>query len=180
MAEEEAEEEQGNSKKKLIIFIVIGAVALLLIGGGVAYLLLGGEEEPSTEQQADDKGSKGEEKKASSDLDADGNFLPPLYYNIKEPFLATLPPGGKHKLLQISLQVLTRQQAMLAFMEENYPMIRHHLLNLFNAQNSEALKTRAGKEKLQADVKQKIQELAEEMSVDGTVSNAYFIKMVME
>ncbi len=59
-------------------------------------------------------------------------------------------------------------------------MVKHHLLNLFNTQNAEELKSRAGKEKLQAEVIAKVDQLAEEMGSKGKVVKIFFTKLVME
>ncbi len=181
MADEETESEgeEGEGKKgpsKLII-IIIAIVVLLLLGGGAAFFFMGGEAPVEEQAQA-----TGGEKAAPKivDVDEKGNPLPPLFYEMKPAFLAHFPPEGKHRLLQISITVLTRQQLMADFLKENDPMIRHNLLNLLSGCDAEALKTRSGKDKLVQDVMAKIQELADAASVEGRVQGVYFTKLVME
>ncbi|MEO5341866.1 MAG: flagellar basal body-associated FliL family protein [Gammaproteobacteria bacterium SHHR-1] len=168
-------EAAANPNKKLIIMIVIGAFALMILSGLAVYLIMsdGGEKKPDEQEQT--------EQGEPQDVDEKGNPLPYLYYSIKPAFLVTLPPDGQHRMLQVSVEVMTRHQDMFNFLTDNDPMVKHHLLNLFSSQNSEELKTRAGKEKLQAELIAKIDQLAEEMGMaEAKVANVYFTKLVME
>lgn len=179
MAKAPAKTEETSAKpapSKLII-IVIGVLALLvlLLGGGVAYFFLvkkgGGEQAEQTHAvQAVAK---------NPDLDEKGNPLPPIYIELKPPLLANLTQG-RFKMLQISLQVMTRQQAMQDFFKTNEPMIRHHLLNILNAQNGETLLSREGKEALLTEIQAKLAELAQQGEVHGKLAGAYFTKFTLE
>ncbi len=184
MADDELELEEKKSPKKLII-IIVAALVLLLGGGAAAYFLLSSDEPPADEvAETDKKGEKGE--KGESDKDGDnggdsgGEAGPVVFHEFEPMFLVNLAPGGPHKLMHISLFVMSRDQAFIDFVTGNDPMIRHHLLNLLGVQDGKAMKTREGKEKLQGDIKAKIVELAEEMSVKAKIGNVYFVKFVMQ
>jgi flagellar FliL protein len=174
----EADDQDGDaaakSSKKLLIMIVIGAFALMILSGLAVYLIMsnGGEKPPKEPEPVEEGKPKV--------VDDKGNPLPPLYYPVKPAFLATLPPDGPFRLLQIGIELLTYQPDMINFLTTNDPMIKHHLLNMVSTQNGEELKSRAGKEKLQAEVLEKINELALEMGAKPDLVKVYFTKLVME
>ncbi|MBF0256925.1 MAG: flagellar basal body-associated FliL family protein [Gammaproteobacteria bacterium] len=165
-----------NPNKKLIIMIVIGALALIILSALAVYLIMsdGGEKPPEAKENVSELSAD------PADLDKKGNLLPAIYHEIKPPFLASLPPESPHKLLQVSLQFMSRQPAIMDFLTTNEPLIKHHLLNLLSSQNAEELKTRAGKEKLQQAITDKIHQLATEMGAEGKLAKVYFTRMVME
>lgn len=169
---QEAPAKQGPSK---LIIIIIGVLALLVLalGGGLAYFFLikgadSGETVQATAPQP-----------ANPDLDEKGNLLPPIYIEMKPPLLANLTKG-RYKMLQVSLQLLTRQQGMQDFLKDNDPMIRHHLINILNVQDGEQLLSREGKEELLSQMQTKLAELAVQAGVQGRLSGIYFTKFTME
>jgi flagellar FliL protein len=176
MAEEKLDEEldlgteqEGGSKKKLII-IVAGAVLLLaLIGGGV-LLLLGG----------DDEGDAAEGEQEQVEEQADEEQLPPIYHSLTPLFVANLPPGGDAKMMQVGVDVMLRDPALLEFIKHNDPMIRHQLLNIFSSQDSGKLRQRAGKEKLQADVLAELNKIVKQQGGPGEIEAVFFTSFVMQ
>lgn len=169
---QEAPAKQGPSK---LIIIIIGVLAVLVLalGGGLAYFFL---------IKGADSGEKAvqvEAQPANPDLDEKGNLLPPIYIEMKPPLLANLTKG-RYKMLQVSLQIMTRQQLMQDFFKVNDPMIRHHLLNILNAQDGEQLLSREGKEQLLEQIQTKLVELAQQAGVQGKLAGVYFTKFTME
>lgn len=169
---QEAPAKQGPSK---LIIIVIGVLALLVLvlGGGVAYFFLvkGGDSAEGTAQV--------QAQPFNPDMDEKGNLLPPIYIEMKPPLLANLTKG-RYKMLQTSLQIMTRQQTMQDFFKNNDPMIRHHVLNILNTQDGDQLLTREGKEQLLSQIQAKLVELAQQAAVPGTLAGVYFTKFTME
>ncbi|MEJ2529724.1 MAG: flagellar basal body-associated FliL family protein [Gammaproteobacteria bacterium] len=178
MAEEQLEEDldlgeekQAGSKKKLII--IGGAVLLVLIlGGGAAWWLMSGDD--GTASEATDTGQASENKAAA---EAKG---PALYLSLDPVFVANLPPGGAAKMLQVGIDVRVRDQKLLEFLRTNDPMIRNRLLNLFSTQDAEKLSKRSGKEKLQGEVLDAIQEIVKEQGGPGKVEAVFFTSFVMQ
>ncbi|RMG36071.1 MAG: flagellar biosynthesis protein FliL [Gammaproteobacteria bacterium] len=161
-------EEGGGGKKKLII--IIAAVVLLLGGGAAAFLLMGGEEPQEGEQAA-------KEQPAAEEAVPEGD---PIYLEMKPKFVVNLPPGGPAKMLQIAVTVYTRQQPVADFVSANDPMLRHHLNNLFEAQQASDLLTLEGKQKLQQAVKELLQQKLEEMDQKGEIKDVYFTEFVLQ
>lgn len=154
---------EKSSKKKLII--IIAAVLLLLIVGGVAgWFFLSGDEdsEEATEETVVEE------------------TLPPIYHALDPQFVVNLPPGGKAKMLQAGVQVMTRNAETVEFLKSNDPMIRHNLLNLFGEQEASSMSDRAGKEALQGKVLEILNKIIKDQSGPGEVEAVYFSSFVMQ
>ncbi len=181
MAEEQLEEDldlgeekQAGSKKKLII--IGGAVLIVLIlGGGAAWWLMSGDDGASS--GSSDTAQTDSEKKAATEAEAKG---PALYLSLDPVFVANLPPGGSAKMLQIGIDVRVRDKNLLEFLTTNDPMIRNRLLNLFSTQDANKLSKRSGKEKLQSEVLEAIQEIVKQQGGPGKVEAVFFTSFVMQ
>ena len=162
-----AEQPQGGGRKKLII--IIGAVLVLLVGAGAAaFLLLGGDE---TEVAGD--GSAGEEVAEVEKGD-------PVYLKLDPAFVVNLPAGGKAKMLQIAIEVMTRTPTVGDTLDANDPMIRHHLLNLLEQQQAEDLMAREGREALQQAIHELLSERLKVLNEPGQIEGVFFTQFVMQ
>ncbi len=159
-------------------FLVIVGLAVLLVvgaGGGAAWYFLAGagaEHAAETGTKAK-KGKRGAEQAQQADA-------PPIYHPLDPPFVANLPPGGKAKMIQAAVRIQTRDPALVSFLQRNDPMVRHHLLNLFGSQDAAELMTRAGRERLQAEVQETVARLVAERGGEGTVDAVYFTQFVLQ
>jgi flagellar FliL protein len=182
MAEEELEEDldlgeekEGGSKKKLII--IGGAVLLVLVlAGGGAWFFLSGDD-ASAPETSETEGAGGDEKSDGEGAEEKG---PAMYHSLKPVFVVNLPPGSGAKMMQIGLDVMVRSPELLEFIKTSDPMIRHQLLNLFSTQDANALRKRAGKEKLQEEVKSVIQQIVKDQGGPGEIEAVYFTNFVMQ
>lgn len=170
MADEKdiAGEAQGGGRKKLII-IIAAAVVLLLGAGGAAFFLLGGEED---EAPAD--GTVAEEQVPVVE---EGD---PAYHRFDPPFVVNLPPGGPAEMLQVALEVMTRVPTVVDTLKNNDPMIRHHLLNLLESQQSAELMTLEGKQALQVAIHELLDAKLKELHEPGTIKGVFFTQFVMQ
>ncbi len=162
-------EQEGGSKKKLII-IITAAVLVLVLGGAAAWFFLSGDGDGTDVDASEDKRTQ----------QADEEKLPPLYHTLQPVFVVNLPPGGDAKMLQIGVNIMVRQPELLDFLKLNDPMIRHQLLNIFSVQESAALRDRAGKEKLQAEVLAELQRIVKTNGGTGKIEGVYFSSFVMQ
>ncbi len=159
-------EQEKGSKKKLMLFLVAGVLVLLGGGLGAGWFLFGGDEQG---QVAEDIPEAPTEDK------------PPAIYQPLDPlFVVNLPPGGDLKMLQIGVQVMVRDPALIEFIQHNDPMIRNTLLNLFGSQDGSALQVRKGKEKLQKDVLKTLNKMVKEQGGSGAIESVYFTAFVMQ
>lgn len=156
-------ENGGGSKKKLII-IIAGVILLLVMGLGVGWFLMDGDEaaaENVAEEVVEEQ-------------------LPAIYHPLNPVFVVNLPPGGKAKMLQIGVQVMARDPALIEFIQHNDPMVRHNLLSLFGNQQDAVLRDRKGKEKLQAEVFKMINQILKDQKWAGEIEAVFFTSFVMQ
>ena len=148
---------------------LIDVVLLLLIGVGVTLMLMGGGEAPAEGDVA-----------ATADEAAPVELADPLYFDFKPQFVVSLPPGGRAKMLQISLQAMSRQQEVIDYLARNAPMLRHHLFNLFSDQDAAALYGREGREDLAKAVENKLETIMKDNGFEGDVEAVYFTELVVQ
>jgi len=165
-------EKPAGSKKKLIILIALTALLLPTVGGGVAWFFLS-DSNPATEQL--DGEAKGEEKKIVDDQDN-----PALYHPLEPVFVVNLPPGGRFTMMQVGVQLMTREPDLVEFLEYNNPLIRDQLLTLFGSQKDTALQDRKGKKKLQAQMKKVLNKIVVDEGGTGEIEGVYFTSFVMQ
>jgi flagellar FliL protein len=159
-----AEEDGGGGKKKLII-IIAAAVLLLTIGGAAAFFLLAGD---------------GAEDGEASEEVAEVEQGDPVYHKLDPAFVVNLPSGGPAKMLQIAIEVMTRNPSVVETLSSNDPMIRHHLLDLLEQQRSADLMTIEGRKALQAAVQTLIGEKLDQLEEPGEIQGVFFTQFVMQ
>lgn len=165
VAVDEADEKAGSRKKLVLVSAVI---AVLLIGGGLAgyFFLLNGEADLETAEE----GAEEPEPKGA-----------PIYHRMDPVFVVNLPPGGKAKMLQVGLQVFTRDPTVGGILEQHGPLLRHHLLEILSNQQADTLYTRAGRQALQAALQDALQDRVAAVSGDqARIEALYFTQFVMQ
>jgi flagellar FliL protein len=155
-----------GGKKKLLL--ILGVVLLLLLGGGAAaFFLLGGE----SEDEAADPAVVEEEEILGE----------PTYHELKPEFVVNLPPGGKAKMLQVALQVYTRDPELVPLLTKHEPMLRHHLFDVLSSQQADDLYTRAGRERLQTQLRDELVARLEGAGESAPkVQAVYFTQFVLQ
>jgi len=168
MADEEEveadDQASGGGKKKLIIIIV---AALLLIGGAVAgaLIFMGGDDGEAVATETE------EVMEEKSD---------PSYVDLKPAFTVNLHPDDSVGFLQVSIQILTYNDEVVADIEKHKPLIRNNLVTLFAQQKSIDLRAPQGKELLQKSVLDTIQKIIDKSGSGGEVDNVFFTSFVMQ
>jgi flagellar FliL protein len=167
--DEEETESGGGSRKKLLLLISI-AVLLLAISGAAAFLLTGDDEPDADGAPADEAAAE----------QAPAERPTPLYHAFSPEFVVNLQPGGRANMMQLSLQAMTHQQEVVAYLEQNDPMLRHHLFNLFSAQKADALFSRKGREALAKSATDLLNDKLQESGLEGDVQAVYFTELVLQ
>ena len=152
----------ASSKKKIII---IAVVALLLIAGsvGVALMMLGGDEEKVDEEAV-----------------AEQPAAPETHYLALEKVVVNFAQKGSPKFLQVEMQLMAHDPAVLTAVEEHMPVIRNDILVLLSGQNAEQLKSREGKETLRGEVLTALQKIVKENADLEGPQAVYFTNFVMQ
>ncbi|WP_460814438.1 flagellar basal body-associated FliL family protein [Luteimonas pelagia] len=103
-----------------------------------------------------------------------------LYFALEPAFVVNLADEDAVRYLQAELQVMTRDAATLAALEQHAPAVRNRLLLLFGQQTARTLSARRGKETLQALALAEVRAaLAAEQAPDG-IEAVYFTSLVTQ
>jgi flagellar FliL protein len=156
----------GGGRKRLII--AAGVLVLLIGAAGTAFFLLDNEEPVLAE---------GEEAVSEPAEVEEGE---PVYHSFEPAFVVSLPPGGPAGMLQIGIDVMTRTPGVAETLAANDPMLRHHMLNLLEAQQAADLMTVEGKQALQEEIQGLLSEKLKELNQPGEIKGVFFTQLVMQ
>jgi len=74
-----------------------------------------------------------------------------VYYAIDPPLVVNFEDGSAVRFLQITMEIMARDQQAIDSVQKNIPLIRNNLLLLMSNRNYQTLMTREGKEKLREE-----------------------------
>jgi flagellar protein FliL len=153
--------------KRRIPWLIIGiAAGLLVVGLGAALVLthaVGGSAASH---------SRAAEKKPLG---------PPLYLPLDPPFVVNFQADQIVRFLQVSVEIMSRDQKTLDLLKDNDPVVRNDLLILFGDQKYSTLATPAGKEQLRAAALTAIRkDLTQAGGDPSRVEAVYFTSFVMQ
>jgi flagellar FliL protein len=170
-----------KKKSKLPLIILIVFISSLVLAGtviGTMYVagLMGGEQSESTGDDEDEE-SDDEDGDDEEDGAADG---PALYLALDPAFVVNFQGQGRAKFLQVSVEVMTRDQGILEAIQQHMPAIRNNLILLFSNQDYDNVSTIDGKEALREEALEEVQSILEEETGDPGVEAVYFTSFVMQ
>jgi flagellar FliL protein len=159
----------GGGKGKWITIII--AVVLVVAGAGAGALL--GPFFHSSPTAANKKSTSKPAKEVVKG--------PPLYAALDPPFVVNFEADQAVRFLQITVQVMSRDQPTLDLLKANDPVVRNDLLLLFGNQKYTTISTSAGKEKLRADALDAIRKVIGGAGGKPELAEAvYFTSFVMQ
>lgn len=192
--EKEAPAKKKGGKLKLIILIVAG---VLLLGGATAGVYFSGlipafsshSEDEEDVASADDpegkdtaKKGKGKAKGKGKDK-KNGKKKEPqvtLYLPLDPAFVVNFQDQGQLHYLQVTMEVMAREQETIDAVKLHLPVIRNNLTLMLSSQTVESLASRDGKEKIRAETLAEIQKILKEQTGQPGVEAVYFTSFVMQ
>ncbi len=175
--------EGSGSKKKIILLAVIGLVLIGISVGGTLFAinLLSGEDETemlegegSVDEEIDDK----EAFLNENDVEAAGG--PAIYYPMKPAIIVNFQDRGRQRFLQAELTLMLRDESMISAIETHMPMLRNSMVMLFGGQTYSELQTPEGKDFLQEQALEEIQEILEDETGRAGIEKVLFTSFVMQ
>jgi len=148
--------------------LVVGAALIVLIGGVGAWLAL--RPTPGTPDAA-----------AGAAPERAAPKTAPIYYKFDPPFVVNFGQEGNTHYLQLTVETMARDAAVIEAIKTNEPAIRNDLILLFSAQQYDALVSAAGKEQLRADTLAAIRKVAAAEGARAELIEAiYFTSFVIQ
>ena len=160
----------GKSKLKLIILIVVGLLLAIGLSVGATLFFLKGdkkEEAKSEEHAATEDAGKPVKKQA-------------IYEVLAPAFVVNYNYKGRQRYMQVSVALMTRDQAALDALKVHMPVLRNRLVMLFSSQDFGTLMTPVGKEMLRQQATASVQELAQKETGKVTVEQVLFTNLVLQ
>ena len=158
---EESEEQQAPSSKKKLIIIIALAVLVLAVAGGATYFLMSDDDSEEVSEEAEIV------------------IAPAIYLDLEPPMLATLSVDGKQRYMQVSLNVMSRDQAALDAVEYHMPFIRSKLNSVYGGADFKMAQTIEGKEALREETL-KVINVVLESEGEALIEAVYFTNFVMQ
>ena len=162
--------EKKSSPMKLVIVMIIGAILLVAVSmGGVFFLMksmgMGG-------------GGGADHAQPAHDVSKD----PPIYFPLEPAFVVNFKDRGRTRFLQVSMQVMTRDQEIVTAMETHMPLIRNNILLVLSNQDSELLHSADGKEQIRQQSLEELKNILvrETGRVDVNIEGLYFTSFVTQ
>jgi flagellar protein FliL len=118
---------------------------------------------------AKDKGKKKDEPKA-----------PPLYLAMDPPLVVSLQDGGTIRFLQVTVEVMAREEKVIEQVKTHTPVIRNNLLMMLGGQTLASLTNRDDKENLRKQALAEVQRILQENTGAPGVEDVYFTSFVVQ
>lgn len=161
-------------------YIIIAlTVSLLLSGAALAVLYFTGALSDGGQQAQ--SGSATARTGGKPTAHTEKKPLKPVkYIALSPPFLVNFAGGSNVRYLQVSIELSAYHKAVLDAVKQQMPAIRNSLLLLLSSQKPSLLTTRAGKEKLRAEVLATARKVLEQQAGVAGLQGAYFTSFVMQ
>jgi flagellar protein FliL len=104
-----------------------------------------------------------------------------IYYKFDPPFVVNFGGEGGTRYLQVTVEAMSRDTAVLEVLKNNEPAVRNDLVLLFSSQDNTALMGADGKEKLRAATLAAIRKVLDSEGAAGKLIEAvYFTSFVIQ
>ena len=155
------------AKKKGKLPLILAAAGVVVIGGGAAFWFLRPKKAPDAQAVA--KAAEAAPKAAA------------IYYKFDPAFVVNFGGEGNVRYLQITLEAMSRDAAVIEEIKNNEPAIRNDLVLLFSAQQYDALLAPEGKETLRQAALQAVRKtVAAESGKADAIEGVYFTSFVIQ
>jgi flagellar protein FliL len=150
------------------LFIILTVLLLVLVGGAAAayFAFAGGD---------------AKDKKAAESAEEAEPKAPALYVALDPPFVVNFEAEQLVRFLQVTVQVMSRDQATVDLIKTNDPVVRNDLLLLLGNQHYETISSREGKEKLRQLALEAVRKVVSNAGGKAELVEAvYFTSFVMQ
>ncbi len=105
----------------------------------------------------------------------------PIYYKFDPAFVVNFGGEGSARYFQVTVEAMSRDQAVLDVLKNNEPAVRNDLVLLYSSQDNATLLSVDGKEKLRAATLAAMRKVLDEEGADGKlIEQVYFTSFVIQ
>ncbi len=181
----DAASKSNNKTPWLLIGIIIFLVSILVAGATVGALYYAGLFDSKQQKEtAADKKSKGKDG-GDEDVEAEeGEEIEQkktaIYVPIESTFVVNFEGASKVRFLQLTVELMTRDETVVESLNTHMPVIRNNLTLLFSSYTFEGVNTVEGKQQLRAAALAEVQKIMEEETGSPVVDALYFTSFVTQ
>ncbi len=165
MAQIELEGAAAKPSKKHLIILILAVIVSLAAGAGGMFFYM-------------------QQQMANKVEEACAEPPPPviitIYNELSKPLIVNFPQTSAVRLVKITLSIATGDEATVAVLKKNEPMIMNNLLMLISMQNTEGLKTHEGKIALRNAIFDNITEMLEKTAPGLEIKEVFFTSFIMQ
>lgn len=185
MAEAAEKPAEGAKEKKSgggIVGMAVNGLGIfvLSLGAVVAGGFVNEKLHPRQELTIDAEGKLAIKEPAAAPEEAAGKAGPAMYYAFDPPFIVNFDDDQAVRFLQLQMQAMAREQAVLDAMKLHEPLIRNNLLMLMNGRDYKSLMDRDGKEQLRQECLKEIQRILTKETGKPGVEDVLFTSFVVQ
>ena len=163
-------EAKPAGKMKLIIIIVVAVLLAVGLSVGGTWFFLSKKNDGAAE----------EAKAAAAAEPAVPVKQAAIYEELAPAFVVNFNHQGRARYMQVSVALMTRDQAALDALKVHMPVLRNNLVMLFSGQDFETLGTPVGKEMLRQQTTASVQALAQKETGKMAVEQVLFTNIVLQ
>lgn len=82
-----------------------------------------------------------------------------IYHSLEPPFVVNLSGTNRSRFMQIKVQVMSREEKVIAALEKNDAALRHSVIMLLAHQSSETMRSVQGREQVRAQALSELQQV---------------------
>ena len=180
VADEEATETVAKKGGRALPLMLGGAAVLIALSGFAGGYALGmnsaialvaaltGDDDPNLDDET------GADSAATETRQPDGKAV---FLTLRPDFTANFSDGEDMRFMQVGLDVMARDEAVLEQIDTLMPKVRYEILKILGRQDA-SIYTPEGKDELLADIRAKLRELI--VSEAGTVEDVFYTSFLIQ
>ena len=184
MADEETtdggEEPKPSMIKKLMMPLVLSFVTAGIAIGALNFfgVISFGDKAEVAEGMEGEEGAEGADDKEAMVGSKAG--MPAFFFTLYPDMLVALTNNGKSRYLKLTIQVMSREEEVVAGVEQYHPIIRNNLLKLFQEVDFDLVASPQGIEALQGIAAEEIERVLKQYHGPSAVEGVYFTSFVVQ
>ncbi|HWW19569.1 MAG TPA: flagellar basal body-associated FliL family protein [Steroidobacteraceae bacterium] len=174
----EAAAPSGKKKSQLPLIII---AAVVVLGGGGAGAWFAFKPKPAAAAAAGADTAAADKAKAEAPEKPSSKKGPPSFYKFDPAFVVNFGGEGSARYLQVTVEAMSRDAAILDELKTDEPAVRNDLVMLFSSQDNATLMSSEGKEKLRAATLDAIRKVLNSEGAKGSkIEAVYFTSFVIQ
>jgi flagellar FliL protein len=165
MAQMEQTDAAAKPSKKPLIILVLAIILSLAAGAGGMFFFM----KQQLAHQVEEACAEPERPVSAT-----------IYNELEKPLIVNFPQGSSVRLVKITLAFSAEDDATIAVLKKNEPMLLNNLLMLISAQSPDGLKTHDGKVALRNAIFDDVTDMLDKTAHGTEIKEVFFTSFIMQ